>query len=182
MKHDRLQWNRLSLLLAAAAAIAVFSIGGDSYAVEGLPAFPGAEGFGSTTRGGRGGRVIEVRNLNNDGPGSFRDAVYAEGPRIIVFRIGGLIDLHGGISIRNPYVTIAGQTAPGDGVCLKNGVFHIGTHDVVVRYLRVRPGDGPGGGNPENRDCIDVSGDGDKVYNIIVDHCSCSWASLSIGD
>ena len=75
----------------------------------GLPAFPGAEGFGSTTRGGRGGRVIEVTNLNNDGQGSFREAVYADGPRIIVFRVGGIVDLHGGISIRNPYITIAGR-------------------------------------------------------------------------
>ncbi len=143
--------------------------------VLGIPAFPGAEGFGSDTPGGRGGRVIEVTNLDSDGPGSFREACYSEGPRIVVFRVAGIIDLNGGMSIRNPYITIAGQTAPGDGVCLTNGVFHIGTHDVVVRYLRVRPGDGPRGGSPENRDCIDISGDGDRVYNVILDHCSVSW-------
>ena len=175
MMHERLHWARFCCLLAAVSALAVSSTPHTSRAEVGLPAFPGAEGFGSTTRGGRGGRVIEVTNLNNDGQGSFREAVYADGPRIIVFRVGGIVDLHGGISIRNPYITIAGQTAPGDGICLKNGVFHIGTHDVVVRHLRVRPGDGPGGGNPENRDCIDVSGDGDKVYSIVVDHCSFSW-------
>lgn len=85
-----------------------------------IPAFPGAEGFGAYTPGGRGGEVYEVTNLNDTGPGSLREAVEAEGPRIVVFRISGNIEIKSKLAVRNPYITIAGQTAPGDGVCLKN--------------------------------------------------------------
>ena len=136
-----------------------------------LPAFPGAQGFGARTPGGRGGRVIEVTNLNSKGPGSFRAACQAKGPRIVVFRVSGLIK--GSVGIGHPFITIAGQTAPGDGICLQ-GSLVIQAHDVVVRYLRVRPGDNPFiGRGPENRDCIEISRKG--AYNVIVDHCSCSW-------
>jgi len=136
------------------------------------PAFPGAEGFGSRTPGGRGGRVIEVTNLNDSGPGSFRAAVEAEGPRIVVFRVGGTIELESGIRIENPYITIAGQTAPGGGIALKNGPstgtpLSILTHDVIVRYLRVRPG---AGGEPDGVRFSTGAADA------IVDHCSVSWA------
>ncbi|MFP4250402.1 MAG: hypothetical protein ACLFU7_12130, partial [Armatimonadota bacterium] len=124
-----------------------------------LPAFPGAEGFGADTPGGRGGRVIEVTTLDRDGPGSFNEAIRAEGPRIIVFRVAGVIDMQGTMSVTQPYCTIAGQTAPGDGICLRNGTLRVSTHDVVIRHLRVRPGDHPAGTDPENRDCIDVAGD-----------------------
>ncbi|MFQ5808927.1 MAG: SUMF1/EgtB/PvdO family nonheme iron enzyme, partial [Armatimonadota bacterium] len=110
-----------------------------------------------------------------DGPGSLREAVSAEGPRIIVFRVSGTIPIYGGLSIREPFVTVAGQTAPGDGICLRGGTLVVSTHDVVIRHLRVRVGDSPEGGNPENRDCIDISGDGKRVYNVVVDHCSFSW-------
>lgn len=134
-----------------------------------LPAFPGAEGFGAYAKGGRGGEVLFVTNLNDSGPGSLRAACEAEGPRIVVFRVAGTIELRSGISIKNPYITIAGQTAPGDGVCVKNDGFSISTHDVVVRYLRVRPGDGSG----DPTDAISI-GNGQRV---IVDHCSCSWAT-----
>src|SRR5256885_10911117 len=106
-----------------------------------VSAFPGAEGFGATAPGGRGGRVIAVTNLSDDGPGSFRAACEADGPRIVVFRVSGLISLTRKLIIKNPYVTIAGQTAPGDGICLRNYTFVIATHDVVVRYLRSRLGD-----------------------------------------
>ncbi len=160
---------------ARTAVPVIVAILGLATAAWSLPAFPGAEGFGSDTPGGRGGRVIEVTNLNADGPGSFREAANAEGPRIIVFRVGGTIPIYGGLSIREPFVTIAGQTAPGDGICLRGGSLVVSTHDVVIRHLRVRVGDGPEGGNPENRDCIDVSGDGERVYNVVIDHCSFSW-------
>ena len=109
-----------------------------------LPAFPGAEGYGALARGGRGGRVIEVTNLNDSGPGSLRAAVNASGPRIVVFRVGGTIELKSDIIIRGEdqaYLTIAGQTAPGGGILLKNYGLHImDTHDIVVRYIRIRPG------------------------------------------
>jgi pectate lyase len=142
-----------------------------------IPAFPGAEGFGSHTPGGRSGRVIEVTNLNSDGPGSLREACSAKGPRIVVFRVGGTIEISRSLSIREPFITIVGQTAPGDGICLRGGTLGVHTHDVVIRYLRVRVGDSPEGPDPENRDCIDISGDADRVYNVVIDHCSFSWST-----
>jgi len=110
-------------------------------AARDIPAFPGAEGFGAMTPGGRGGKVIFVTNLNDAGPGSFREACMAKGPRIVVFRVGGLIALASPLKITEPYITIAGQTAPGDGICLRSDVFAVTTHDVVVRFLRSRLGD-----------------------------------------
>jgi pectate lyase len=83
-----------------------------------IPSFPGAEGFGAVTVGGRGGKVYHVTNLDNDGPGSFREALEAEGPRTVVFDVSGIIQLTEEIKITNPYITIAGQTAPGDGVII----------------------------------------------------------------
>jgi len=145
-----------------------------------IPAFPGAQGFGSYTVGGRGGKVIEVTNLNNDGPGSLRAALTAKGRRIVVFRISGTIQLSSPVFIDNPYITIAGQTAPGDGICIKGSQIIIRTHDVVLRFIRIRPGDGEIGTNPENRDALGIEGisirSGDRVYNVVIDHCSFSWA------
>src|SRR6185436_17357843 len=94
-----------------------------------------------TTPGGRGGKVIAVTTLEDSGPGSFRAACDAEGPRIIVFRVAGTIALKNPIVVKNPFLTIAGQTAPGDGICLRDATFGIATHDVIVRYLRSRLGD-----------------------------------------
>jgi len=132
-----------------------------------LPAFPGAEGFGAYTPGGRGGRIIEVTNLDAQGPGSLQAACSAKGPRIVVFRVGGVIPRS--VVIREPYITIAGQTAPGDGICIR-GVLNVNADNVIVQHLRVRPGDHPLGTNPEDRDCIAVRGN-----NVIIDHCSASW-------
>jgi hypothetical protein len=117
-----------------------------------VKAFPGAQGFGTDTKHGRGGRVIAVTNLKARGEGSFRAAVAAKGPRIIVFKVGGVIDLGDDlIEMKNPHCMIAGQTAPGDGICLKGAPLRIRTHDVVVRYLRSRPGDDPRAYNPRRR-------------------------------
>jgi pectate lyase len=134
-----------------------------------VPAFPGAEGFGATTPGGRGGRVIFVTNLDDAGPGSFRAACEAEGPRIVIFRVSGLISLTQPIVIKNAFVTIAGQTAPGDGICLRNYTFIIATHDVVVRYLRSRLGDV----SKQEADSITLAA---GAENVILDHCSASWS------
>lgn len=131
-----------------------------------IPAFPGAEGAGSFTPGGRGGKVFEVTNLNDSGPGSLREAVEAEGPRIVIFRASGVITLEKVLAIYNPYITIAGQSAPGDGICIRGQTTEINTHDVVLRYLRFRRG------NIKDRN--DALG-GYPVGNIIVDHCSTSW-------
>jgi len=92
---------------------------------ETLPVFPGAEGYGALSIGGRGGRVIEVTNLNDSGPGTLREAIEVNEPRTVVFRVAGNIELSSNLTIRNPYITIAGQTAPGEGICLKNYMFTI---------------------------------------------------------
>ena len=133
-----------------------------------IPAFPGAEGYGAVARGGRGGRVIPVTNLNDSGPGSFRSAIEAQGPRIVVFRVSGTIDGKGSrFRIKNDFITIAGQTAPGDGICVK-GDLSLDANEVVIRYIRVRP-------NPKSRELDAIFGRYKK--NIILDHVSTSWSS-----
>ena len=144
-------------------------------ALSQLPAFPGAQGFGSTTPGGRGGAIIEVLNLNNNGPGSFREACAAAGPRIVVFRTGGTIVLYTPVRIENPYLTIAGQSAPGGGICLSGAPLEIKTHDVIIRSLRFRPGDIPEGSDPLDRDGLLIRAFDSTPQNIIIDHCSISW-------
>ena len=133
-----------------------------------IPAFPGAEGGGMFTFGGRGGKVLTVTNLNDDGPGSFRWACEQGGARIIVFNVSGIIRLKSPIYVRAPYITIAGQTAPGDGICIAGESFQVNTHDVIVRHMRFRRGET----NVMNRE--DSFG-GNPVGNIMIDHCSCEW-------
>lgn len=133
-----------------------------------IPAFPGAEGGGAYTPGGRGGKVLVVTNLNDRGPGSFREACETGGARIIVFNVSGVIELKSPINLRAPYVTIAGQTAPGDGICVTGASFLIDTHDVVIRHMRFRRG----ATDVAFRD--DALG-GNGVGNIMIDHVSASW-------
>ena len=133
-----------------------------------IPAFPGAEGGGMYTAGGRGGKVLVVTNLNDDGPGSFRWACEQGGARIIVFNVSGIINLKTPVILRAPYVTIAGQTAPGDGVCIAGESFQVDTHDVIVRHMRFRRGNT----HVWNRE--DSFG-GNPIGNIMIDHCSCEW-------
>jgi hypothetical protein len=140
--------------------------GAEEKAAPRIPAFPGAEGAGAFTPGGRGGKVFLVKNLNDSGPGSLREAVEAKGPRMVLFRVAGIIHLETPLTIKHPFITIAGQSAPGDGICIRNHTFEINTHDVVLRYLRFRRG------NLKVRD--DALG-GHPIGNVIVDHVSASW-------
>lgn len=140
-----------------------------------LPAFPGALGWAAQTPGGRGGRIIRVTNLNGEGPGSLREAIEADGPRIVVFEVGGVIDLdRKTLKITNPFITIAGQTAPSPGVTLIRGGIDIGGHDVIVQHIRVRPGSaGQGWMSGWDEDSISTQ----AAYNVIVDHCSLEWGT-----
>lgn len=153
---------------APAVAALVLPVAALASAPTTQKAFPTAEGFGMHAQGGRGGAVLFVNNLNDSGPGSLRAAVETKGPRTILFRVSGTIRLAKGLVIREPFVTIAGQSAPGDGICLADYELYIATHDAIVRYLRCRPGNA----KPGERDGITVRG----AENTIVDHCSASWA------
>jgi hypothetical protein len=133
-----------------------------------IPAFPGAEGGGMYSFGGRGGRVIVVTSLEDNGPGTLRDACEQGGARIVVFNVAGIIRIKTPIILLAPYITIAGQTAPGDGVCIAGESFWIMTHDVIIRHMRFRRGET----NVGRRD--DAIG-GNPVGNIMIDHVSASW-------
>jgi hypothetical protein len=156
-------------ILGAIGALALSAVTAHAAASSSLPAFPGAEGFGATTPGGRGGKVLFVTNLDDSGPGSFRAACEADGPRIVIFRVSGTIALKKTITVTKPFLTIAGQTAPGDGICLRGYPFGIASHDVVVRYLRSRLGDET---NQES-DCIDLL---NGAHDCVLDHCSATWS------
>lgn len=132
-----------------------------------IPAFPGAWGGGMFTTGGRGGKVFAVTNLNDSGVGSLRSALEAEGPRMVVFRVAGTIKVQGDLNINHPNVTIAGQSAPGDGICIA-GTLNINTHNVIIRHVRVRRGVPVGGQGDDNIG-------GNPHHHIIIDHCSTSW-------
>ena len=133
-----------------------------------IPAFPGAQGGGMYSFGGRGGRVLVVTNLNDDGPGSFREACETAGPRTILFNVSGIIQLKDRIRIRAPYITIAGNTAPGDGVCIAGNTVELETHDIIIRHMRFRRG------ATDASDRNDSFG-GNPIGNLIIDHVSASW-------
>ena len=148
------------LLLVALSPACVFA--------QGQLAFPTAEGYGKYTVGGRGGAVYAVTNLNDSGEGSLRAAVEAKGPRTVVFRVSGTINLQSDLDVKNPFITIAGQTAPGDGITLRGHPLMIYADQVIIRYLRVRLGDESG----EASDAITSR----YTENLILDHVSASWS------
>jgi len=165
-------------LLIFALLIAFFQIQAQT------PAFPEAEGFGKFTSGGRGGDVYKVTNLNDSGPGSFREACGASGARTIVFDVSGNINLNSDIIVTNDNLTIAGQTAPGDGICVKDASFVVQASNVLVRHLRFRLGDNGYknasgnivGSDSEDKDVIRILGKPGGTNNVIFDHCSMSWS------
>ena len=161
----RVKLGSLLLLLTAATSLA---------AADNLLAFPGAQGAAAQTPGGRGGRIIRVTTLDASGPGSLLEALETKGPRIVVFEVGGVIDMQKHeIKIKEPFLTIAGQTAPSPGITIIRSGIDVLTHDVILQHIRVRTGSA--GAEPRKGwepDAFSTIG----AYNVIVDHCSMTWA------
>ncbi|MBN2215452.1 MAG: T9SS type A sorting domain-containing protein [Bacteroidales bacterium] len=132
-----------------------------------------SHGYGTLTDGGLAGKVIRVTNLGNNGPGSFRSACLDSGSRLVVFEVGGVINLNdSAIIVTNPYLTVAGQTAPDPGITLIKGNLNISTHDVVIQHVAVRPGDAT-----IETDAISTGGENADVHHVVFDHCSATWAT-----
>jgi len=162
---------RPTTLLATALALC------GAASVHALPVIPGAAGFGMDTRAGRGGTVYKVTNLNASGTGSLKACIDATVARTCVFEVSGTIRLTSDLIIRNGQIRIAGQTAPSPGIMLRGAALRITASDVLVQHIRVRTGDDANGPAPENRDSLKIEGTATKpVNNVIIDHCSFSWA------
>jgi pectate lyase len=164
----------IKALMASLVLLSTLVSAGSASGLNAVKAFPGAMGFGTDTPGGRGGKVIYVTNLNDSGTGSLRAALADASPRTVLFNVSGTITLSGDIIIKKPFVTIAGQTAPGEGVQIRGGMIKIATHDVVIRYLKMRPGDLVDSSDPADRDSVTENNDG-SAYNIVVDHSTLIW-------
>lgn len=164
----------LRSLLVALMAFATLLSASAALAAEARLAFPGALGWAAHTPGGRGGKILKVTTLAAEGPGSFVEALNTKGPRIIVFEVGGVVDLgKRELRITEPYLTIAGQTAPSPGITLVKTGIDIATHDVIIQHLRIRTGtagaEKRSGWEPDTISTV-------NAHNIIVDHCSLTWA------
>lgn len=139
-------------------------------AQEDIAVYPGAEGYGMFAKAGRGGKIIKVTNLDDAGEGSLRDACNQEGPRIVVFDISGIVELQRAIVIKNPNITIAGQTAPAPGILIKNAPITVKASEVLIQHLAFRLGETAG-------DAFSLSSTNGEVTNVVLDHLSISWAS-----
>lgn len=133
-------------------------------------------GYGSNSRGGASGRVVWVKTLKNSGPGSLRAALESKGHRIVRFRVAGTIRLQSEIRIRSPYITVAGNAAPGEGIRIRGAAIIVITHDVILRYLRIHPGDaGMTASEASDADALTLNGVDRNVYNVLIDHVSLLW-------
>jgi pectate lyase len=158
--------------LLAAATVSLGAI-----AAQALPVVQGGAGFGIDTPAGRGGTVHRVTNLNASGSGSLKACIDATGPRVCVFEVSGTIRLTTDLMVRNDNLTIAGQTAPSPGILLRGAALRIQASDILVQHLRIRVGDDANGPDPSNRDALKIEGsDTRPVRNVVIDHCSFSWA------
>ncbi|MBV9888959.1 MAG: hypothetical protein JO119_20635 [Acidobacteria bacterium] len=159
--------------------IVAMLFGGANFSVAQKPAFPGAQGGGAAAAGGRGGVVLEVTTLDDSGPGSLRACIEAQQPRTCIFRVAGLITEHSDLTVTSPFLTIAGQSAPGQiiigGPGNKGYALRVSTHDVIIRYVTLSPDDAatPSGPSTGTVGFGIVNGDN---YNIILDHVSSRWA------
>jgi len=181
MKDIRGAGKRQALWGVAVGGAALALVAMVGYAGEPLPIIPGAHGFGMDTPAGSGRhltpprtRVIKVTNLNDSGPGSLRAALSAQGPRVVVFEVSGYINLNSGLSVRHPYLTVAGQTAPWPGIILRGGyTFQIRTHDVLIQHIGIRTGDSIQGRYMPHRGGIQAT---NTAVNVVFDHLSTGWS------
>lgn len=165
--------RRTCLARSVLAILGVLSCG----AGHAVSVIPGVVGFGLDTPAGRGGTVYRVTNLQEGGAGSLEACVAASGPRVCIFEISGTIRLSQDLIVRNPNITIAGQTAPSPGILLRGAALRIQTSDVLVQHIRVRAGDALNGPPPDNRDSLKIEGSAQKpVNNVVIDHCSFAWS------
>jgi pectate lyase len=162
---------RPATLLATALALC------GAATVQALPVIPDAAGFGMDTKAGRGGTVFRVTNLNASGSGSLKACIDANVPRTCIFEVSGVIRITSDLMIRNGQIRIAGQTAPSPGIMIRGAAILVAASDVLIQHIRVRTGDDTNGPNPDNRDSLRISGTATKpVRNVVIDHCSFSWA------
>ena len=162
---------RPATLLATALALC------GAASVQALPVIPGSAGFGMDTKAGRGGTVYKVTNLNASGSGSLKACIDATVPRTCVFEVSGTIRITSDLTIRNGQLRIAGQTAPSPGIMIRGAAILITASDVLIQHIRVRTGDDTNGPNPDNRDSLKITGNStNTVRNVVIDHCSFSWA------
>ena len=154
-----------------------FTGGTNNVLADHIPVIPGAAGFGIMTHAGRGGAVYKVTNLRASGLGSLQRCISHTGPRVCVFEVSGTIKLTSNLKIKNPYITMAGQTAPSPGIMIRGAGIVVKAHDVLIQHLRVRPGDAPDGPNYSNRDALIIANRRRFPSNIVIDHCSFSWAT-----
>jgi len=171
--HARARRIPMYFVLLAAAALTL-----GAATSQALPVIPGAAGYGMDTRAGRGGTVYKVTNLNASGAGSLKAcASDTEGPRVCVFEVSGTIRITTDMMIRWGNLTIAGQTAPSPGITIRGAAIRIQASDILIQHIRVRAGDDPNGPDPDNRDSLKIEGsDARVVRNIVIDHCTFSWA------
>jgi hypothetical protein len=174
---DRLMTGLRASLRTTVAAVLALGAGALPICAQALPVVPGAVGYGVDTPAGRGGTIYRVTNLNATGAGSLKACVDASGPRVCVFEVSGTIKLTQDLAVTNPRITIAGQTAPSPGIMIRGAALRISTSDVLVQHIRVRAGDDDVGPVMTNRDALKIESPPEKpISNIVIDHCSFSWA------